>query len=351
MTTFHSYQSGRSILPLLVFLVATVAIVGMAMNMKTGTRSDPLATWSDDGARAAIVDFVSDVTNDDSPNYVPPNERIAVFDNDGTLWAEQPLYFQLLFAVDRIKVMAPDHPEWENTEPFQSILNGDLASALSGGTEAIMQIIAASHSGMTTDEFAQQVDNWVATAKHPTTGRAYTEMVYQPMLELLDYLRENQFKTYIVSGGGIDLMRTFSEDVYGIPPEQVVGSSLVVEYEYRDGDPVLLRKPEINFIDDKAGKPVGIHQHIGRRPIAAFGNSDGDLQMLQWTCAQQQRRTLCAFVHHTDADREWAYDRASHIGQLNAGLDQAETDGWLLIDMKSDWQVIFPPVEDETTDD
>ena len=332
-------QSGRVSLPWVILVVAVIAVGAMALQRDSAV---PLPSWGDTPTRAAIIDFVEDVSTNSSSNFVPAAERIAVFDNDGTLWAEQPLYFQLLFAIDRIKAMAPEHPHWRETEPYRSILNGDTASALAGGERAIAELVMATHAGMTTDEFAAQVRDWVENGRHPTSGRRYTEMVYQPMLELLSYLRANGFRTYIVSGGGIDLMRVFAEDVYGIPPGQVVGSSIKVEYDYRDGDPVLVRLPEINFIDDKAGKPVGIHRHIGGRPIAAFGNSDGDLQMLQWTCASEQR-TLCAFVHHTDAEREWAYDRDSHIGALNSGLDQANRDGWLLIDMKNDWESVFPP--------
>ena len=267
-------------------------------------------------------------------------KRVAVFDNDGTLWAEQPLYFQLLFALDRVKILAPQHPEWTSQEPFASLLKGDVKAALAGGEPAITQIIMATHSGMTTDEFDQIVRDWVASAKHPKTGQLYTKMVYQPMLELLSYLRANGFKTFIVSGGGIDFMRPWTEEVYGIPPEQVVGSSGETNFVMRDGIPVLMRLPEVNFIDDKAGKPVGIHQHIGRRPIAAFGNSDGDLQMLQWTCSGASPR-FCHYVHHTDAEREWAYDRQSSIGRLDKGLDAAGDSGWTIVDMKNDWKTVF----------
>jgi hypothetical protein len=273
---------------------------------------------------------------------VPERERIATFDNDGTLWAEQPLYFQLFFALDRVKAIAPQHPEWKAQEPFASLLKGDTQAALAGGEKAIVEILMVTHAGMTTEDFEQIVRDWFATARHPTTGRPYTEMVYQPMLELLAYLLANGFKTFIVSGGGIEFMRVFAEQVYGVPPEQVVGSSIKTKFELRDGRPVLIRLPEVDFIDDKAGKPVGINAHIGRRPIAAFGNSDGDLEMLQWTAAGPGPR-FCLFVHHTDAEREWAYDRKSHIGQLDKGLDEARTRGWTVVDMKSDWNVIYPP--------
>ena len=307
----------------------------------TQAAADPLPSWNDSANRSAIVDFVSAVTDEGSDDFVPVAERIAVFDNDGTLWAEKPAYFQLLFAIDRVKEMAPEHPEWNDTQPFKGVLENDMHEALAGGEIAILDLVMATHGGMTTDEFAEAVADWVATARHPSTGRPYTSMVYQPMLELLDYLRANGFKTFIVSGGGIEFMRVFSQQVYGIPPEQVVGSSIKTEFELRDGAPVLVRQPELDFIDDKAGKPIGINQYIGRRPLAAFGNSDGDLQMLQWSTYGDGRR-LGAIVHHTDADREWAYDRESHIGRLDKALDQARVKNWLVIDMKRDWKAVFP---------
>jgi hypothetical protein len=272
---------------------------------------------------------------------VPAAERIAVFDNDGTLWAEQPLYFQLAFALDRVKALAPQHPEWKDQEPFASLLRGDMKGALAGGEPAIARIVMATHAGMTTDEFDAIVRAWVGSARHPKTGRLYTEMVYQPMLELLDYLRAHGFRTYIVSGGGIDFMRPWTEKVYGIPPEQVVGSSIRTKFELRDGKPVLVRLPELDFIDDKAGKPVGIHRHIGRRPLMAFGNSDGDLEMLQWTMAGAGPR-FALLVRHTDAEREWTYDRASSIGRLDRALDAALAGGWTVVDMKRDWERVFP---------
>ena len=261
--------------------------------------------------------------------------------NDGTLWAEQPVYTQILFALDRVKALAPQHPEWKEKEPFASLLKGDMKGTLAGGEHAILDILMATHGGTTTAEFEKIVKDWIATAKHPKTGRLYTEMVYQPMLEVLAYLRANGFKTFIVSGGGIEFMRPWTERVYGVPPEQVIGSSIKTKFELRDGVPVLVRLPEINFIDDGPGKPVGINQHIGRRPIAAFGNSDGDLQMLQWTAAGQGAR-FCLYVHHTDADREWAYDRESSIGRLDKGLDEARAKGWTVVDMKNDWKRIWP---------
>ena len=285
--------------------------------------------------------FVEKVTTPGTPDFVPPPERIAVFDNDGTLWSEQPMYFQLFFALERVKALAPQHPEWKDKEPFASLLKDDAKTALSGGEKAILEIVMATHAGMTTTEFEQIVKDWIATARHPKTGKPYTEMVYQPMLELLAYLRANGFKTFIVSGGGIEFMRPWTEAVYGIPPEQVVGSSIKTTFEMREGGPVLVRLPEIDFIDDKAGKPVGIHSHIGRRPIAAFGNSDGDLQMIQWTSAGEGLR-YGLLVHHTDAEREWAYDRDSHIGRLDKALDEAGKRGWTVVDMQHDWNVIYP---------
>ena len=308
----------------------------------TAATTQPLPSWNDAPSKQAIVSFVERVTTEGSADYVPTAERIAVFDNDGTLWSEQPMYFQLFFALDRVKALAPHHPEWKDKEPFASLLKGDVKAALAGGDEAILEIVMATHAGMTTAAFEKTVKDWIATAKHPKTGKLYTEMVYQPMLELLAYLRANGFKTFIVSGGGIEFMRPWTEAVYGIPPEQIVGSSIKNRFEMRGGAPVLVRLAEINFINDKGGKPVGIHSHIGRRPIAAFGNSDGDLQMLQWTAAGDGLR-FALLVHHTDAEREWAYDRKSHIGRLDMALDEAEEKGWSVVDMKRDWNVIYPP--------
>lgn len=306
-----------------------------------GAQSDPLPLWNDGAVKKAITDFVALVTTQGSPGFVPAEQRIATFDNDGTLWAEQPMYFQLLFALDRVKVLAPQHPEWKTEEPFASLLKGDVKGALAGGEPAIFRIVMVTHSGMTTEEFDQIVRDWVATAKHPITKRLYTEMVYQPMLELVSYLRAKGFEPFIVSGGGIDFMRPWTEKVYGIPPEQVVGSSGKLKFELRDGKPVLLKLPEVDFIDDGPGKPVGINEHIGRRPIFAFGNSDGDLQMLQWTAAGSGARFM-GLVHHTDAEREWAYDRQSKIGHLDKALDEAKAKGWTVVDMKNDWETIFP---------
>jgi phosphoserine phosphatase len=302
---------------------------------------DPLPAWNDGPAKESIVKFVKEVTTAGSAKFVPPAERIAVFDNDGTLWAEQPVYFQLAFALDRVKVLVPMHPEWKDKQPFMAALEGDLEAVMAGGEHAVLELVMATHAGNTTDEFSQIVKEWLATATHPKTGRPYTDMIYQPMLELLGYLRANGFKTYIASGGGIEFMRAWTEEVYGIPPEQVIGSSIKTEFELRDGVPTLVRLPEINFIDDKAGKPIAINQHIGRRPIAAFGNSDGDLQMLQWTAAGSGER-FALLVHHTDAVREWAYDRKSSIGHLEKALDEAQAKGWTVVDMKRDWKIVFP---------
>jgi len=303
--------------------------------------ANPLPSWQEGATKNAIVDFVGKVTRPESPDFVPQPERIAVFDNDGTLWSEQPMYFQLSFAIDRVKALAPQHPEWKTKEPFASILKGDMKSALAGGEHAALEIVMATHAGNTTTEFEKLVKDWIATAKHPTTHRLYTEMVYQPMLELMAYLRANGFKTFIVSGGGIEFMRPWADAVYGIPPEQVIGSSIKTKFEMREGKPVLVRLPEINFINDKEGKPVAINQFIGRRPIAAFGNSDGDLQMLQWATAGDGIR-FALYVHHTDGAREWAYDRKSSIGKLDKGLDEAQAKGWTVVDMKKDWKVIYP---------
>jgi phosphoglycolate phosphatase-like HAD superfamily hydrolase len=320
-------------------LVATLACV-LAVAVSPANAADQLPSWNDRPAKQSIVNFVAKVTKPGTPDFVPQAERIAVFDNDGTLWGEQPLYFQLAFALDRVKAMAPQHPEWKDKEPFASLLKGDVKSALAGGEPAIMEIVMATHAGMTSEEFAGLVRDWIATARHPKTGKLYREMTYQPMLELLSYLRAHEFKTFIVSGGGVDFMRVFSEEVYGIPPEQVVGSSGKLKFDIRDGKPVLVKLPEINFVDDKAGKPVGIQQFIGRRPIAAFGNSDGDLQMLEWTCGAPGPR-YCLYVHHTDGEREWAYDRTSSIGKLDKGLDEAVSKGWMVVDMKADWKRIY----------
>jgi phosphoglycolate phosphatase-like HAD superfamily hydrolase len=321
----------------------TFPLLAIALVSLTATQAqDPLPSWNDGAAKKSITEFVERVTKEGSPDFVPPEERIATFDNDGTLWCEQPMYFQLLFALDRVKALAPQHPEWKTKEPFASLLKGDVKAALAGGERAMLEIIVATHAGMTTAEFEQIVKEWIATAKHPKFKRPYTDCVYQPMIELLAYLRVNGFKTFIVSGGGIEFMRPWTEKVYGIPPEQVVGSSIKTKYEWRDGKPVLMRLPEMNFIDDKTGKPVGINSHIGRRPIAAFGNSDGDQQMLEWTQAGSGAR-LMMLVHHDDAVREFAYGAESKIGTFSDALmAEAKKNAWTVISMKSDWKVIFP---------
>ena len=306
--------------------------------------TDSLASWKEGPAKQAILDFVAAVTQKSSPDFVPVAERIATFDNDGTLWAEQPLYFQFNFAIDRVKALAAAHPEWKEKEPFKSVLADDLKGALAGGKSTLMEILAATHSGMTTEEFADIVKDWLNTAKHPKTQRLYSEMIYQPMLELLAYLRANGFKTFIVSGGGVDFMRAFSEKVYGIPRDQVIGSVGELKFELRDGKPVLIKLPALNYFDDKEGKPIAIYRHTGSRPLAAFGNSDGDLQMLQWTAAGNGAR-YCLLVRHTDAVREWAYDR-SPMGKLERGLEEASAKGWTVVDMKKDWNVIYPAREE-----
>lgn len=320
--------------------IVLAALTGL-LAASAAIAADPLPSWNDGPAKTAVVQFVIRVVQEGSPDFVSPAERIAVFDNDGTLWAEQPMYFQFLFAMDQVKALASQHPEWKDREPFASLLKGDAKNALAGGERALMEIMMATHAGTTTEEFEKRVKDWIATAKHPVTKRPYTAMVYQPMLELLAYLRTNGFKTFIVSGGGVEFMRPWTEAVYGIPPEQVVGSSIKTKFEMRDGKPVLVRLPEVNFVDDGPGKPVGIQMHIGRRPIAAFGNSDGDLPMLQWTAAGSGPR-LCLYIQHTDAEREWAYDRASLIGRLDKGLDEAKAKGWTIVSMKSDWKSIYP---------
>jgi hypothetical protein len=326
---------------LLIFLIIFIAFSGCDSTSNQTDVVDHLPSWNDGKTKAAIINFVNEVIDEHSPNFVPVAERIATFDNDGTLWSEQPAYFQLFFAIDRVKILAPQHPEWKTKQPFKAVLENDMKALAASGEHGLLELVMATHAGMTTDEFEQIVKDWLKSAKHPRFNRPFTEMVYQPMLELLDYFRANGFKTFIVSGGGIEFMRPWVEEVYGIPPEQVVGSSIKTKYEIIDGEPVLLRLPELDFIDDKEGKPVGIHKFIGRRPIAAFGNSDGDLQMLQWTDGGKGKRLL-VYIHHTDAEREWAYDRESHIGRLDKGLDEANEKGWTVVDMKNDWKSIYP---------
>lgn len=305
-------------------------------------QSDPLPSWNDGAEKRAIVAFVNRVTKEGGPDFVPVKDRIATFDNDGTLWSEQPLYFQFQFALDRVKALAPQHPEWRSRQPFKAVLDGDIKALAASGEKGLVELLMATHSGVTTDEFAATAADWLKTARHPRFKRPYTDLVYQPMLELLVYLRAKGFKTFIVSGGEVEFMRVFAERVYGIPPEQVVGMTFVTKFQAgADGRFALVREPKIEFIDDGPGKPVGINKFIGRRPVAAFGNSDGDLQMLQWTTAGTGPR-LALIVRHTDAEREWAYDRQSHIGRLDKALDEASARGWVVVDMKRSWKVIYP---------
>lgn len=306
---------------------------------------DPLPSWNAGPVKQSIVGFVERVTREGGPDFVPPAERIATFDNDGTLWAEQPMYFQGEFAFARVKAMAPAHPEWATTQPFKGILENDLRAVMAAGEKGIAEVVEVTHSGMTTDVFNAEVAAWLKTARHPRFDVPYTALTYQPMIELLAYLRANGFKTFIVSGGGVEFMRVFTEKSYGIPPEQVVGSSGVVKFEMgSDGKPVLMKEPKVEFVDDGPGKPVGINRFIGRRPIFAFGNSDGDQQMLQWTAARPGA-SFMGLVHHTDAVREWAYDRNSHIGKLDKALDEANASGWTVVDMKRDWGRVFTGVK------
>lgn len=319
-------------------LLAIVLICATSVLAQT----DPLPSWNDGPNKRAIVSFVTSVTRAGGPDFVPPSQRIATFDNDGTLWSEQPIYFQFAFALDRVKALAPNHPEWKTTQPFKAVLDGDMKTLIASGEKGLVELILTTHTGMTTDEFTRTVSDWLITAQHPTRKSFYTDLVFQPMLELLAYLRQNGFKTFIVSGGTVEFMRAFAEKVYGVPPEQVVGTSFVTKYQMgSSGVPVLMREPKIEFIDDGPGKPVAIQKFIGRRPILAFGNSDGDQQMLQWTAAGTGVK-LMGLVHHTDAEREWAYDRESHIGKLARALDEAQMRKWVVVDMKQDWKVIYP---------
>jgi len=303
--------------------------------------ADPLVSWNEGSTKSAIIDYVEDVTNSESSNFIPVTDRIATFDNDGNLWAEQPAYFQLFFAIDRVKAMAVNNPEWKNTQPFKAVLEDDMEELKKQGEHGLIQLVMATHAGNTTDEFDEDVKDWVKTAKHPTKNVGYDKLVYQPMLELLQYLRANDFKTYIVSGGGVDFMRAFVTEIYGIPEEQIIGSRIKTEFDYNNGNPVIKRLPELDFIDDKEGKPLNIQKIIGKKPVFASGNSDGDLQMMQYA-ASNKYKSFMLYVHHTDSIREWAYDRDSHIGRLDKGLDQANKDGWTVIDMKNDWNVIYP---------
>ncbi len=326
-----------------LFTLMLLACLGLA-NQALG--SDPLPSWNEGPNKQAIVEFVNRTTDPANPDFVPAAQRIATFDNDGTLWVEHPMYTQLTFALDQVKAMAPQRPEWKSTQPFQAVLESDLKALAAAGEKGLLELVMATHAGMSTTEFEAEVRQWFATAKHPRFNRPYTELAYKPMVELLAYLRENGFKTFIVSGGGIEFMRPMTEEVYGIPPEQVIGSSIKTEFEMRDGKPVLMRKPEINFIDDKTGKPVGINMYIGRRPIAAFGNSNGDLQMLQWTAAGEGPR-LAMLVFHDDAKREYAYGPANGLPDSPFGtfsqstMDEARKSGWNVVSMKDDWKQVF----------
>ncbi len=304
-------------------------------------QSDPLPSWNDTAPKAAIVDFVEKVTKEGTADFVPASQRIAVFDNDGTLWVEQPMYTQLAFVIDRVKAAAPNHPEWATTQPFQAVLENDLKALAKSGEKGLLELVMATHADMTVSQFEEIVTSWLAEARDHRFKRPYTELVYQPMLELLAYLRANGFQTFIVSGGGIEFMRPWTDKVYGVAPNEVVGSSIKTRFEMRDGNPTLFRLPEVNFVNDGPGKPVGINEHIGMRPIAAFGNSDGDLEMLQWTTLRPGP-SLGMLVHHTDAEREYAYDRKSEFGHLDKALDAAAVNGWTVIDMKADWKRIFP---------
>ena len=320
-----------------ILALPLLATLGRGASAQVG---NPLPSWRDGPVKDAIIDFVARVTTQGSPDYATPAERIATFDNDGTLWAEQPIYFQLQFALDRVKALAPRFPAWKQTQPFQAVLESDHGALARLGEKGLLDIMAATHAGMTTDEFQATIADWLATARHPRFKRPYTELIYQPMRELLDYLRANGFKTFIVSGGGVEFMRAFAERVYGIPPEQVVGSSGVVSYQTGQDGPTLRKDAKVDFIDDGPGKPVGINRFIGRRPLFAFGNSDGDLQMLQWTAAGSRAR-FAGLVHHDDADREYAYDRESHVGKLDQALDTAIRLKWTIVSMKQDWRAVF----------
>ncbi len=334
----HRVSCWMSLLSLAANLVLALSVVA--------ADKDPLPSWNDGPAKRAILDFVACAINPNCKEFIQPEDRITVFDNDGTLWCEQPMYVQVAFALDRVKALAPQHPEWKNEEPFASVLKGDVKGALAAGEKEMVAMLMATHTGMTVDEFEKVVSDWIATARHPKYQRPYTECIYQPMVEVLAHLRANEFKTYIVSGGGIEFMRPWTAKAYGIPPEQVIGSSGRLKYELRRGEPVILKLPEINLVDDGPGKPVGISQFIGRQPVLAFGNSDGDYEMLRYVTAGKGSR-LGLIVHHTDAEREYAYDRDSHIGKLDKALSEARERGWTVVSMKDDWKTIFqarPPI-------
>lgn len=303
--------------------------------------ADPLPSWNDGAIKKSIIDYVTDVTKQGSSGFIPVQDRIATFDNDGTLWSEQPVYFQLFFALDQVKAMAPQHPEWKNKQPFKAVLDNNMSELMKQGEKGLLQVVAVTHAGMSSEHFDSAVRQWIDTAKHPTKQKLYKELVFQPMIELVKYLQANNFKVFIVSGGGIEFMRAWAEDVYGIPKDQIIGSSIKAKYDYNNGNPRIIKLPELDFNDDKEGKPVAIQKYIGRKPVFAAGNSDGDLQMLQWT-ASNTLKNFEVYVHHTDSTREWAYDRQSHIGTLDKGLDEAMAKKWAVADMKNDWKVIYP---------
>ena len=332
---------GMSRRAVLAFSLPVVAASVLGVSRQAQAQTDPLPSWNDGAAKQAITGFVARVTQEGGPGFVKPAERIAVFDNDGTLWCEHPMYVQLAFAFDRVKALAPLHPEWKDTQPFKAVLEGDMKAIAESGERAVVELVMATHAGMTVEEFDKIVEDWLAVARHPRFNRLYTQLVYQPMLEVLGLLRASGFKTFIVSGGGVEFMRPWTERIYGVPPEQVVGSSIKTKFEMRDGRPSLFRLPEADFVDDKAGKPVGINEHIGRRPIAAFGNSDGDLEMLQWTTMSGGVR-FGLIVHHTDAEREYAYDRGTSFGRLDKALNAAAVNKWTVAGMRQDWKVVFP---------
>ena len=326
-----------------IIIIAVILQLSSCINISVDENNDidPLPSWNDNEVKSSIIDYVVSVTDNNSNSFISVSERIAVFDNDGTLWSEQPAYFQLLFTMERIKELAPDHPEWKELQPFKAVLENDMAALGAQGEHGLIKLVMTTHSGMTTDEFSASVKEWIKTAKHPTKNVGYDELVYQPMLELLQYLRENGFKTYIVSGGGVDFMRAIVTEVYGIPEEQIIGSTIKTEFKLNNGKAEIIRLPELDFIDDKEGKPININKIIGKKPIFCGGNSDGDLAMMQWT-ASNPKASFMLYVHHTDSEREWAYDRESHIGRFDKALDEAKVKDWTIVDMKNDWNIIYP---------
>ncbi|MEN8249088.1 MAG: HAD family hydrolase [Bacteroidota bacterium] len=331
-------------------LLAAILIIGALVSCNSELNKDavsqtteiidPLPSWNERNAKSAVFEYIEDVTNPESENFIQISDRIAVFDNDGTIWSEQPAYFQLFFTMDRVKALASEHPEWKEAQPFKAVLENNIDDLAKSGEHGLVELVLASHSGVTEAEFENIVEDWIKTAQHPTKKKPFTDFVYKPMLELLTYLQANDFKTYIVSGGGVDFMRPIISELYNIPSEQIIGSTLKSEYDYNDGSPVIRKLPEMDFVDDKEGKPININKIIGKKPVFAAGNSDGDLAMMQWT-ASNKLKNFNLYVHHTDSIREWAYDRDSHVGKLDKGLDQAREDGWLVVDMQNDWNTIF----------